>query len=295
MPTDVPSSAEFDALTKRVSNVESQVSRLALQLTKLGAPAAPEPSDRKIVFLDDFAVNTFDKTKWNVRNDTYASNEESIVTARPANIAFDLRDGASSLVLRARKEDYKIPNGATARKYTSAYIDSRGKASFLYGRFEMRAKLPTTPGKSKGMWPAFWLRPDDGGNGEIDIMEAIGSGSAKEINRVHATVHHDYLPGSAHVQAQPTSYVVPSPTTDWHVYALEWTADEMVWFVDNIEIYRRNSQTTPWFREVFNKKYHFRVNLQVGGTWAGSPDENTQWPGDFQIDWIRVFEPLDKS
>ena len=226
-----------------------------------------------------------DTTKWNVRNNTYASNEESIVTSRPENV----RVSESILTIAGQKETYKIPNGTTTRNFTSGYLDTmRGKASFQYGRFEIRAKLPTQRGVSKGFWPAFWLRPQDGGNGEIDVFESIGN----EHNKIHATIHHDYISGTQHIKAEPKTHVVPFNTADaFHVYALEWTATEMVWYVDGVEYYRRDPNTTPWYAEVFRKPYNLRLNLQVGGNWPGTPDETTTFPGLFQVDWVRVYAP----
>ena len=293
MPAEVPTHEEFEALALKVANLESVQGRMAVQLANLTppAPTVSAPPQRKVVFFDDFTGRDMDTTKWNVRNNSWASNEESIVTSRPANVAH----GESSVILRAQKENYTTPGGGATRKYTSAYFDSKGKASWLYGRFEMRAKLPAHPGRSKGLWPAFWLRPDDGKNGEIDIMESIGSGSTREVDRIHTTIHHDYNTGADHIPHQGDHYTLTSSTTDWHVYALEWTADALVWQVDGIEIFRRDTKTTPWFAEVFRKKYHFRVNLQVGGTWAGSPDEYTVFPGDYEIDYIKVYAPKGTS
>ena len=150
--------------------------------------------------------------KWGVRNNTWSSNELSILTNRSKNVS--VSNGA--LHLTAQRERYTAYS--ETRDYTSGYLDTIRKASWTYGRFEMRAKLPTQKGISQGMWPAFWLRPNDGGDGEIDIMEAIGQSGSD--NRVSQTLWYDYKgtkPRQAHEDVLPsgTSSRAATTSTPW--------------------------------------------------------------------------------
>jgi beta-glucanase (GH16 family) len=190
------------------------------------------------------------------------------------------------LKIQAKRERYTA--GGNTRDYTSGYLDTIRKASWTYGRFEMRAKLPTAQGQSKGMWPAFWLRPDDGGDGEIDIMEAIGQSGSD--NRVSQTLWYDYRgtkPRQVHEDRLPSG----TSSGSYHVYALEWEKNAMRWYVDGRLTYTRNTSTTPWINAPqFQKPYNIRLNLQVGGSWPGSPDSSTVFPQTYSVDYVRVYK-----
>jgi len=181
--------------------------------------------------------------------------------------------------------------GNTTRQFTSGYLDTLDKQSWTYGRFEMRARLATQQNTSKGIWPAFWMRPTGGGVGEIDIMEAIGSGAGgTEWNRTHQTIHHDYerlQPAQSFTTAFPTG---TSPSDGFHTYAVQWEPGALTWFIDGKQVWRRDRTTTTWFDEAFARPYHLRLNQQVGGTWAGTPDSATAFPADYIIDWVRVYQ-----
>ena len=131
-----------------------------------------------LVWSDEF--NNLDTAKWNVRNNTWSNNEQSIDTSRPQNVF--VSNGA--LTLRAIQQSYTAYG--TTRGYTSGYLDTIGKESWQYGRIEMRAKLPV----AQGLWPAFWLR-NDVGLGELDIMEAIGGMNRDSVQTVHQSTNGD--------------------------------------------------------------------------------------------------------
>jgi beta-glucanase (GH16 family) len=242
-------------------------------------PSTP-PTGWRLVWADEFTGDSVNTSKWAVRNNTVGTNELSI--HRSSNVS--VSNGV--LRIQAKKERYSA--GGTTREYTSGYLDTIRKASWTYGRFEMRAKLPTRQGESKGMWPAFWLRPDDGGDGEIDIMEAIGQSTSD--NRVSQTLWYDYhgtKPRQVHEDRLPSG----TSSGSYHVYALEWEKSEMRWYVDGRLTYTRNTSTTPWITaKQFTKPYNIRLNLQVGGSWPGSPDASTAWPQTYSVDYVRVYK-----
>ncbi|HEU5271045.1 MAG TPA: glycoside hydrolase family 16 protein, partial [Jatrophihabitans sp.] len=150
----------------------------------------------QLAWSDEFSGTRLDTAKWQVENHSTfgdGNHELACLMNRPANV----RVAGGQLSLTAAREstplvcgdsDERFPNG---RDYSSAMISTKGKASWHEGRFEIRAKLPLTPGSSQGLWPAFWMRPDTGpGDGELDIMEAIGTAnpSDPEARTVHQTL-----------------------------------------------------------------------------------------------------------
>jgi beta-glucanase (GH16 family) len=190
------------------------------------------------------------------------------------------------LVITAREES------SNGKDYTSARLNTRDRFAFRYGRIEARIRLPG----GQGIWPAFWMLPQDdtyGGwaaSGEIDIMEAVNLG-ASGGNTVHGTIHYggawpaNVFTGSA--------YVVPADaTTEFHVYAVEWDETEIRWYVDDVLYAMQNSWSTTAaaFPAPFDQPFYILLNVAVGGNWPGAPDANTVFPVTMEVDYVRVYQ-----
>lgn len=246
----------------------------------------------RLVWRDEFNGSSIDPRHWNVLNNQGLSYDKAMLTSRRDNIFVS----GGRLTIRSLRERRSgtVDGHAETREFTSGYLDTRGKASWRYGRFSVRARLATQAGTSKGIWPAFWMRPNGGGPGEIDILEAIGSdANASESSRIHVSIHHDYSTGQAHIPKQTRSISFPpggSPSTSFHTYTLEWVPGLLTWRIDGATVWRRNRQTTPWFTQAFSRPYHLRLNQQVGGSWPGDPAPTTSFPADYKVDWVRVYQ-----
>ncbi len=231
-----------------------------------------------MVWHDEFGGRSVNRSHWNIRNNTFSTNEDSALTSRPRNVSV----GDGTLRLTALREEYTVRN--TTRHYTSGYLDTIGKKSWKYGKFEVRAKLPA----SQGLWPAFWLRADNG-LGEIDIMESVGGIRGFTAQSVHQSTqggqgksaHDDTLPGGA-------------STSTWHVYAVLLQPDAVTWTIDGQQVYRVTTSQQPWLRSVFDRPLNIRLNLQVNGT---MPDyyhhpvtSASTFPATYTIDWVRVYQ-----
>lgn len=189
------------------------------------------------------------------------------------------------LVITAREE------ASNGKNYTSARINTRDRFAFRYGRIEARIRLPG----GQGMWPAFWLLPQDdvygtwAASGEIDIMEAINLG-ASGGNTVHGTLHYGgEWPNN--VSSGSGYEVATDATTDFHVYALEWDASEMRWYVDDVLYAMQNnwSTTAAPFPAPFDERFYILLNVAVGGNWPGAPDAATVFPVTMEVDYVRVY------
>jgi beta-glucanase (GH16 family) len=189
------------------------------------------------------------------------------------------------LVITAREE---ATNG---KNYTSARINTRDRFAFRYGRIEARIRLPG----GQGIWPAFWLLPQDdvygtwAASGEIDIMEAINLG-ASGGNTVHGTLHYGgEWPNN--VSSGSGYEVATDATADFHVYALEWDASEMRWYVDDVLYAMQNNWSTAGalFPAPFDERFYILLNVAVGGNWPGEPDAATVFPATMEVDWVRVY------
>lgn len=189
------------------------------------------------------------------------------------------------LVITAREED------VGGKRFTSARINTRDRFAFRYGRVEARMRLPG----GQGLWPAFWLLPQDdvyGGwaaSGEIDIMEAVNLGGAGG-NNVHGTIHF----GGAWPDNQFTgsSYLVSTDATaEFHTYALEWDPTELRWYVDDVLYAMQNAWSTTGgpYPAPFDQPFYLLLNVAVGGNFPGAPDSTTAFPATLEVDWVRVY------
>ncbi|MFN3562124.1 MAG: family 16 glycosylhydrolase [Chloroherpetonaceae bacterium] len=240
----------------------------------------------KFVWGDEFDGTQLDyANKWNVEiaGSGFGNNEAQYYTARQQNLRIE--DG--KLIIQAHRETFTGPDGVT-RNYTSGKLMSK-RPGFLYGRFEIRAKLP----RGRGTWPAIWMLPDQQtfgtqywpDNGEIDIMEHVGF----DEGRIHASVHtRDF---NHRQNNHPTaSYLLPSVTQQFHVYAIEWSENKIDFFVDNMKYftYERNNQN--WTGYPFIKPFHLIVNLAIGGTWGGAQGiDDSAFPMQMEVDYVRVY------
>ncbi|WP_236795449.1 family 16 glycosylhydrolase [Amycolatopsis sp. GM8] len=250
---------------------------------------------RRLVWSDEFSESALDRAKWTVvdRSTLGDGNDElACLMDRPQNL--NVSGGQLHLVarkepvpVRCGQDDSRFPGG---REYTSAYLTTKGLANFTHGAFVMRARLPTAPGVSKGLWPAFWLRAAGGGPGELDVFEGIGSGPDEgEWNKVHQTVHFDYVPT---YPKQTTAAVTPRgiPSDGMHTYAFVWEPDEIRWYIDGTLTYERSAKAVPWLGKILNQPYQLRINLAVGGKWPGDPGPATAFPAGYDIDFVRVYQ-----
>jgi len=179
-------------------------------------------------------------------------------------------DGKLSLTARREAAPGFLQDGTRRQfQYTSGMVSSHGHMSFQYGYVEFRAKLP----KGRGLWPALWLLPEGRGwPPEIDVMEYIGS----QPDRVYMTNH----PGDGSA-ATSFAYVGPDFSQDWHTFALDWRPEGLTFYVDGVQ---RGATSTG----VPHVPMYLVMNVAVGGSWPGNPDDSTQFPATMEVDYVRV-------
>jgi beta-glucanase (GH16 family) len=251
---------------------------LVLLLVGCGAEEAPW----QLVWSDEFdgPLGTRpDAGKWGFETggDGWGNGELEFYTAQNAAL-----DGAGHLVISARREVMG------ARDFTSARLTTRGQLAQAYGRFEARLRLPA----GKGLWPAFWLLGDDVGAigwptcGEIDVVEGRGA----QPWRVSSAVHG---PGYSGGDALIAPYETPdrSPLTgDFHLFAVEWTTDELRFFIDDRAYHTERASRLPaGARWVFDHPFFVILDLAVGGSFGGAPDDTTPFPATLVADYVRVY------
>ncbi|WP_313515960.1 family 16 glycosylhydrolase [Sphingobacterium sp.] len=238
-----------------------------------------------LVWSDEFNYSGQPNSqKWShvIWNPGQVNNEKQAYTNRLENTRVE----NGNLIIEARRD------WGNGHEYTSGRLNS--KAGWTYGRMEARIKIPS----GWGTWPAFWLYPNDetkyGWNnttnywwpncGEIDILEHVG----KDQNNIHGSVHsRDYYFRIGNQRTGKT--YVGDATSNYHVYAVEWSPDRIDFFVDNNKYYTVHNDYTGWGSWPFNHDFHIILNLAVGGDWGGDPDPNI-WPRRMEVDYVRVYK-----
>jgi len=238
--------------------------------------------DWKLIWEDDFSRDKqIDRSKWNFEIDGKGggNGELQYYTDNAKNAR--INDG--ELVITARKDD-------DGHLFTSARMTTSRKFSCLYGRIEACIKAPPA---QKGNWPAFWMMPQDSKygswprSGEIDIMELIN-----KSDKLYGTCHYGGEKGDIHSGAQAT---LPGSdfSKDYHVYAVEWEAKEIRWYVDGNcygSIHSWHSAKDP-YPAPFDQKFFIILNYAVGGAWPKSPDDASTFPQSMRVKYVRVYQP----
>jgi beta-glucanase (GH16 family) len=247
------------------------------------------PVYNNLVWFDEFdgtgavnATNWFLQTKL-PSGGSWHNGEIQHYTNRQVN-SF-VNNGLLNII--AKKETF-TDQGKT-KQYTSARLNS--KFAFKYGRVEVRAKLPT----GVGTWPAIWMLGqnilESGGYwssthgkvnwpacGEIDIMEHWGSNQ----NYVQSALH---TPSSFGGTVNRGGQNISTASSQFHIYSLEWSAEKMIFSVDNIVHYvynptEKNASTWP-----FNAPQYLLLNIAIEPSISSNFTQ-----GAMEIDYVRVYQ-----
>lgn len=181
------------------------------------------------------------------------------------------------LVITARNESFGGMN------YTSARMKTQGRKSWKYGRVEARIAMPAF----QGVWPAFWMLGDNIGTagwpdcGEIDVMEHVNT-----ENRTYGTIHwRDHNAQYANYGGNTAVNV-----TGFHVYAIEWTASSIKWFVDGVQFHEASIANGINGTSEFHNNFFILLNMAIGGNWPGFTVNNGAMPANMYVDYVRVYQ-----
>jgi beta-glucanase (GH16 family) len=259
-------------------------------------PAPPiEQGDYKLVWADEFDTDGApDPTNWEFEHG-FVRNKE-LQWYQPENARVD----NGLLVIQAVHElrdnpDYREGSRSwhTQRKfaeYTSASLKTQGKHDWLYGRFVMRAKIPTAP----GMWPAFWTLGSGSWPrcGEIDIMEYY-----RGMVLANAAWHGEGWRVAWDAVRTPIDQLGDADWADeFHLWRMDWTNDRIDLYVDDRLLNTVDTSVADSSghngANPFRKPHYLLVNLAVGGMNGGAPNDASS-PARYEIDYIRVYQASD--
>ncbi|HEX2845767.1 MAG TPA: carbohydrate-binding protein [Chitinophagaceae bacterium] len=236
-----------------------------------------------MIYNDEFDVDGLpDPAKWSIdaRPKGWINNEQQVYTDETRDNA-RVRNG--NLVITGKKD---FPTGDPNAPWSSARVVSLGKMEFLYGKAEMRAKLP----RAGGSWPAFWLMPVSNvygswpKSGEVDILEHVGNTFGKAMCAVH-TESKNWTNGGNLGGNQ----IMPDVDTVYHTYAVEWSPDSLRFTHDGVGFYTYVNPKTDWKDWPFDKPFYVILNIAIGGGMGGTITD-ADWPDSMQVDYVRIYQ-----
>jgi beta-glucanase (GH16 family) len=237
----------------------------------------------ELVWSDEFSDQGLpDTSKWTTEVGYLRNLEKQYYTG---NRSENVRKEGGNLILECRKDNFKIPDAGNAL-YSSVSITTQGHQAWLYGRYEIRAKMP----QGRGIWASVWLlgASDSSGSpwpvcGEIDIAEHVG----KEAENIYATVH--FQENGKH---RKEAFLISEPNIhdDFHVYVAEWGPDRIDFFCDGKKygsfpvLHAGAAGANP-----FHHPFNLMISLALGGSWGGGIDEAIL-PQKMLVDYVRVYQ-----
>jgi len=248
-------------------------------------PTTPTDTAKKLVWSDEFDKGSLpDTTKWKYNIGTgsngWGNNEAEYYTKDSTNARIE----NGNLIIEARKES------KGGKNYTSARLLTQDKASWTYGRFEIRAKLP----KGVGSWPAIWMLGNniEGAGavgwptcGEIDIMEHTG----RDLGVIQFSAHSKLLNWTLGTQKTAKTNI-DNVADAFHVYSIDWTKDMIKFYVDGVLYYNVPNEGKGSDYYPFVAPQFLLLNLAIGGNYTGNVVDDSIFPCRMEVDYVRVYQ-----
>ncbi len=251
--------------------------------TPLSALTKPSLSQRdwSLIWSDEFNGTSVDTTKWNIIDHTGDINNE---------LHYDTPDAVSVnggyLIIKSDKVDLG------GRSYVSGKLTTQGKFDFTYGRVEIRSRQAATQGLHSSEW---LLHYQDSGYSEahhwppeLDLVEVLGKEPSTAYQSVHYGIcYHCRWPSD---DGSMTKINGSNFTSEFHIFAVEWAATEIRWYIDGRLTKTWTTPITDEPRPIIDEPMQIILDTAVGGNWPGSPDATTAFPAYHYVDYVRVYQ-----
>ncbi|MGL4570452.1 MAG: glycoside hydrolase family 16 protein [Clostridium sp.] len=256
-----------------------------------------------IIWADDFNESKLDSSRWEYELGSIRGIEQQHYVKDKENVSLRNNGKGGELVLKAtdrpKELQYNNPRDASRKViYDSGSIRTHGKSEFLYGRIEMKAKLP----KGQSVFPAFWTLGSDftldgdisseqgygwARSGEIDIMELIGSKKGGSGNKtVYQTLHTQDGGEDGYHKLGGTAYTIPEDfNDDYHIFGMNWSKGKIEWYVDNKIVATVDYSNDPIGSKCLDRPQYIQMNLAMGGAWPGEIAEGLAGT-EYAIDYV---------
>ncbi|WOH36239.1 glycoside hydrolase family 16 protein [Thalassotalea fonticola] len=261
-------------------------------LAPLSWSSPAELGDYQLVWQDEFnCQNRLSNADWDYEQGFVRNHE--LQWYQQDNAYCD--DGL--LIIEGRRESKLNPkyqansenwrNSRAHIDYTSASVTTKGKHSWLYGRFEVRAKIRA----EDGLWPAIWFLGNTGNwpsKGEIDLMEyyqgqILANAAWGDNKAIWDTV-----------KVPLTSFKNKGWDQDFHLWRMDWNKNSIKLFVDGelintIDLTKAVNPAGVVPRHPFQQPHYLILNLAIGGEQGGSPAQS-YFPSRYEIDYVRIYQ-----
>jgi beta-glucanase (GH16 family) len=258
-----------------------------------------DPRNWQLMWNDEFAQDGLpDASKWqhNVWPARKVNSEDQAYTNREKNARVE----NGMLIIEAHKEKFE------QAEYTSARLHNSGSGDFLYGKVEVRARIP----RGQGTWSAIWMLPSNPykyatscapgedwqgsrtcdawpNSGEIDILEHVGY----DMQVVHGTVHtkaYYWVNG----EQRKASVEGRNVDKEFHLYSMEWSPEHIIVSFDDAPYFYYKNEGSGWRAWPFDHPYNVILNLAIGGSWgrAGGPIDASIFPLRMEVDYVRIYQ-----
>ncbi|WP_347708681.1 family 16 glycosylhydrolase [Clostridium sp. D53t1_180928_C8] len=256
-----------------------------------------------MVWADDFNESQLDSSKWEYELGSIRGIEQQHYVNDEENVFLRDNQEGGELVLKAtdrpKELQYNNPRNDSRRViYNSGSVRTHGKSEFLYGRIEMKAKLP----KGQSVFPAFWTLGSDftiDGDinseqgygwarcGEIDIMELIGSDEGGYGNKtVYQTIHTQDGGEEGYHKLGGTAYTILEQFNDeYHIFGMDWSKGKIEWYVDDKIVASVDYSNDPIASKCLDRPQYIQMNLAMGGAWPGEIAEGLAGT-EYTIDYV---------
>jgi len=280
---------------------DKQVLFLALVLqcsfsfAQVGVQQQAPDAKGKVVFFDDFSGRQLDRKKWNAEiTGMHVNDELQAYIDSPATIYLQ----NNALVLQPHYSPGYTTADGQHFDFVSGRINTKDKFDFKYGVFEARIKMD----EGSGLWPAWWMLGYGEWplSGEIDIMEYVG-----EKDWASAAVHGPGYSGETPF-VNRLYFAKDNDVTKWHVYALEWTDNCLLFKYDGITMFRVTKEMASHYGKwVFDNNKYLILNYALGGAYpvkintsknpfygltAAAFEKVKTNKTKMTIDWVRVTQ-----
>lgn len=255
----------------------------------------------KMTWNDEFSGTKLDSTKWNNSGATGAGGYGNNELQNYQMDYCEVKDG--NLIIKPQIQWDKSKNAYVKNSAYSTKLWTRKQKSFQYGKFEFRTKLP----KGQGTWAACWMLGDNNGwpmCGEIDVLETTSAPLKQSIPQTIHCQKFNGMPSSTGPKHKEA--IVPTATSEYHTYGIEWTEEVITFFVDGKKTWEYNpaiytggtGNNDVW---PYKQPFYLILNCAIGGTLGGSPNPNywtkiatngniETYQDKMYIDYVRVYQ-----
>lgn len=278
------------------------ISTLTSSLAQQAKPESIHAQKKEIVFFDEFSGSSLDRSKWNVIVTGFVvNNEQQAYVDSSATIYISHGAEASGaengvLVIQPHFRPGFVTKEGDRFDFLSGRIDTRDKVMITYGSVSARMKLPA----GTGFWPAFWALGDGDWPdcGEIDIMENVGEADWTSV-ALHGPGYSGETPLVNKLFFKPGTDI-----TQWHVYSVNWTKDELIFKVDDQLVYRATRLMVEHYGKwAYDNPKFLILNLALGGAYPfktngvkapynGLPESTVELikngKAKVLVDWVKV-------